>query len=288
VLALLASLLLHLALLLVLQRRPVSEAHRQRPLQFTVLQRPPPPASAPAPPPHAAALPGRPGREPAGHPGPPSASSAPTLGTRPLDSPFALPALPGPPSLREMSERAAEAVTELRGPTRAPPESVGTRLAAELRRGLGEVVVARRGYWDAYFTLLRKALLAAWPADGSRALSSRKRSVRIRLVLDAEGELRDFELLFTSGDKLLDLEVERALHTAAPLPAPPAHVLQGKTVLVSEWELTVHPGLAHKVGLPMVGPLGPGIAFDMVQLFDSRIDLTPLERNVTLSSYWTQ
>jgi TonB family protein len=187
-----------------------------------------------------------------------------------------------------MSERAAEAVTERRGSKHAPPDSIGTRLAETLKRELGAVVVARRGYWDAYFTLVRKALLAAWPADGSRASSSKKRSLRIRLILDAEGALRDFELLLTSGDRMLDREVEQALHTAPPLPPPPAHVMQGKTELVSEWELTVHPGLAPQIGVPTLGPLGPGLAFDVVQLVDSRIDLTPLERNVTLFSYWTQ
>ena len=107
-------------------------------------------------------------------------------------------------------------------------------------------------------------------------------------MIDAEGLLRDFEILDTSGDAVVDHEVEQAIHLASHLPCPPARVLRGRSELVTEWKMTVHPGLAPKPGTPVLGPLGVGIAFDMVTLFDPRIDLTPLERNVTLSSYWAR
>jgi hypothetical protein len=30
------------------------------------------------------------------------------------------------------------------------------------------------------------------------------------------------------------------------------------------------------------------VTFDMVTLFDPHVDLTPLERNVTLAAFWTR
>ncbi|MGZ3481709.1 MAG: TonB family protein, partial [Myxococcaceae bacterium] len=142
--------------------------------------------------------------------------------------------------------------------------------------------------WDAYFTELRKALMAAWPATRARGWTERRRAARIRLVIDAEGLLRDFEILTTSGDPVVDHEVEQAIHQATQLPCPPSRVLHGKVELVTEWRMTVHPGLATKPGTTVIRPLAVGIAFDAVTLFDPRIDLTPLERNVTLSSYWVR
>jgi TonB family protein len=190
-----------------------------------------------------------------------------------------------------MSERAAEAVVGSRGPLHPAGDTVGDRVAQVLKRGSGEMAVGRSGFWDAYFTVLRKALMTAWPAEQSRTWTDQKRSTRIRLVIDAEGLVRDFEVIIVSGDRVMDREVEQVLHACAQLPPPPPGVMQGKTELVTEWQLTVHPGLAAKQGSYGFG-YGSGITFgavfDMVTLFDPHIDLTPLERNVTLASYWTR
>jgi len=203
-----------------------------------------------------------------------------------LDAPRVEATLPGP-SLDEMSSRAAEEVVRRRGPQRPVGGAVGEQVADMLQRGVGERTVAKEGFWDAYFTDLRRALLAAWPAARSLAWTGLRRTVRVRLVLDGEGLLRDFDLLGTSGDPVVDREVEQSLH-AARLPSPPALVLRGATELVTEWLFTVHPGLAPKPGSPTLGPLGVGVAFDVVTLFDPHVDLTPLERNVTLAGFWTR
>lgn len=194
--------------------------------------------------------------------------------------------LPGP-SLGEMSSRAAEAVVKERGPQRPVGSSVGAQVTEMLHRGVGERGVSREGFWDAYFSELRRALLASWPAARSLAWTGLKRTVRVRLVLDAAGMLRDFDLLGTSGDPVVDREVEESLRSAR-LPSPPELVLRGATELVTEWHFTVHPGLAPKPGTPTLGPLSVGVAFDLVTLFDPRVDLTPLERNVTLAAFWTR
>jgi TonB family protein len=206
------------------------------------------------------------------------------------DAPFAVDAGPAPaPSLLTMTGKAAEDVIKRRGAQHTPGQSTGERLATTLKRGIGEMDVQRNGFWDGYFTGLRKALLAAWSGEKAQAQFGHKATVRIRLVLDAEGELRDFELVLRSGSPTMDTEVEQALHQTTQFPAPPEHVLHGKTELVSEWELSVHPGLAPQMGEPVFGQgLGVGLSFDMLALANPRVDLKPLERNVVLASYWTQ
>ena len=86
----------------------------------------------------------------------------------------------------------------------------------------------------------------------------------------------------------MDADVERALHVTSHFSPPPEHVMQGRPELVSEWEFTVHPALALAQGMPTFGPLGPGLTFDVVTLVNPSVDLTPLERNVALASYWTR
>jgi TonB family protein len=187
-----------------------------------------------------------------------------------------------------MAERAAEAVVTRRGPGHAPADSAGERLAQALQRGANALAVERGGFWDAYFTDLRKALLAAWSAERPESHFDRKATTRIRLVIDSEGLLRDFDIVITSGNPAMDYELEQALHQTAKLPSPPAHVLHGKTELVTEWEFTVHPGLAMRQGETTFGPLGFGAVFDLITIVNPRVDLTPLERNVALATYWTR
>jgi outer membrane biosynthesis protein TonB len=287
-LALAGSLFAHLVLFAALSdiSRPVP---MRRPIQltpFTVVELPPASAPAPAPPPGRATV--RRPSAPAFAPGrPPPPGGGPALPGVPVpDAPRVEATLPGP-SLDEMSSRAAEAVVRRRGPQRPVGTSVGEQVADLLLRGVGERTVAKEGFWDAYFSDLRRALLAAWPAARSLAWTGLRRTVRVRLVLDGEGLLRDFDLLGTSGDPVVDREVEESLH-AARLPSPPALVLRGATELVTEWLFTVHPGLARKPGTPSFGPLSVGVTFDMVTLFDPHVDLTPLERNVTLAAFWTR
>ena len=61
-----------------------------------------------------------------------------------------------------MSEVSAQAVVTKRGPQHAPGNSAEARLTESLARGTGAMAVRRSGFWDAYFTLFRKALLKAW------------------------------------------------------------------------------------------------------------------------------
>jgi TonB family protein len=187
-----------------------------------------------------------------------------------------------------MSEHAAQAVVKQRGPQHPPGDSIGERLKETLQRGTGAMAVARSGFWDAYFTLLRKAVLAAWSAGKPQGHFAHKATTRIRLVLDAEGLLRDFDIVLSSGNQAMDHEVEQVLHQTTQFPPPPDYVLHGKTELVTEWELTVHPGLALAQGMPTFSPFGPSIVFDVVTLANPAVDLTPLEVNVALASYWTR
>jgi TonB family protein len=192
------------------------------------------------------------------------------------------------PSLKEMSERAAEAVVTRRGPAHAPKDSPGERLAEVLQRGTHEKALERGGFWDGYFSDLKKALLAAWFGQKAELRGDAKATTRIRLVIDAGGLLRDFDIVITSGNSAMDFELEQALHQTAQLPAPPEHVLNGKTELVTEWEFTVHPGLAQKQGETTFGKLGFGTVFDLISIANPKVDLTPLERNVVLATYWTR
>jgi len=286
-LALAASLSVHLLVLLALALWPrrVPAPPAREPLEFTLLERAAPIPEAPAT--SAPSGPRRPGLRTRA-PGPPGETGAGAGHPAPStpDAPLAgAPA--GAPSLGEMSARAAAAVVQRRGPERPAGDSVGGRVSEMLHRGVGERAVARGGFWDAYFTEVRQALLASWPAARTLSWTGLRRTVRVRLILDAEGTLRDFDLLGTSGDAVMDREVEEGLR-AARFPSPPELVLHGLSELVTEWHFTVHPGLAPKPGTPVLGPLGVGIAFDLVTLFDPHVDLTPLERNVTLAAYWTR
>jgi hypothetical protein len=187
-----------------------------------------------------------------------------------------------------MSERAAEEVVKQRGPQHTPGDSIGEKLHENLQRGTGAMAVQRSGFWDAYFTLLRKAVLAAWSQGKPEAHFAKMATLRIRLVLDGDGLLRDFDIVQASGSKAMDHEVELALHQTPNFPPPPDYVLHGKTELVTEWELTVHPGLAVAAGAPTFGPFGPSVVFDVVTIVNPAVDLTPLELNVVLATYWTR
>jgi hypothetical protein len=107
-------------------------------------------------------------------------------------------------------------------------------------------------------------------------------------VLDTDGLLLDFDIVSASGNPTLDKEVEVALHQTTQFPAPPDNVMHGKLELVTEWEMTVHPGFAPKPGTPTFGPFGPAIVFDVVTVVNPKVDLTPLEFNVALAGYWTR
>jgi TonB family protein len=222
---------------------------------------------------------------------PPGLEVAPPSGLPGLmavpDTPSARQTTPGP-SLREMSEASAQRVVKQRGPQHAPGGSAEERLAETLARGTGALSVQRSGFWDAYFTLLRKALLKAWVGEQLERRFDDKAMTRVRLVLDADGLLRDFDIITESGNKKLDTEVVQALHQTTQFPAPPDHVLHGRVELVTEWELTVHPGLAPAQGTPTFGPFGPALIFDVVTVVNPRVDLRPLEFNVALASYWTR
>jgi TonB family protein len=192
------------------------------------------------------------------------------------------------PSLQAMSEASAQAVVTQRGPQHAPGGSAQDRLTETLAQGTGAMAVHRAGFWDAYFTLLRKALLKAWVGEQLEPRFGDKATTRVRLVLDADGLLRDFDIVATSGNPTLDKEVEQALHQTTQYPPPPDHVMHGQLELVTEWEMTVHPGLALAAGAPTFGPFGAAIVFDVVTLVNPKVDLTPLEFNVALASYWTR
>ena len=149
------------------------------------------------------------------------------------------------------------------------------------------MTVLRSGFWDAYFTELRRLLLGMFSVEHVRAHAS-KATLRIRLVLDVEGLLRDFDIVIPSGDGVMDADVERALNLGVQFPPPPLHVMQGKVELVTEWEFTVHPGLAPAQGELSWGGLGGGMTFDMLTLANPGVNLKPLERNVVLASFWTR
>ncbi len=198
--------------------------------------------------------------------------------------------VPGAPlglSFQALSQQAAAAVVKGWGPQHAPGNSVGERLAESLRRGAGAMAVAQQGFWDGYFGEVRKVLLWVWSAQHVRAHAS-KATCRIRLVLDAEGLLRDFDILIGSGDAVMDADVVRALHETPRFPVPPGHVMQGNVELVSEWEFTIHPRLAAAPGEVAYGGLTTGVVFDVVTLVNPSVDLTPLERNVALATYYTR
>ncbi len=289
--ALVASVLFHLGLLGLALRLPAApHPPVQTPLRFTIVERPAPPRTAPRPKPPLTGQPGS--RRLGGGSGQPAAGGLARPGgasgfTLQPDAPFAVPSAPPTPSLQAMSAVAAQATVRSRGPQHAPGNSTGERLAESLHRGTGAMAVLRSGFWDAYFTELRKVLLVRWSVDHVRAHGS-KATTRIRLVLDAEGLLRDFDIVIASGDSAMDTDVERTLHESPYFPPPPMHVMAGKVELVSEWEFTVHPGLAPQQGELVWGALGPGMAFDVVTLVNPAVDLKPLERNVALASYWTR
>jgi periplasmic protein TonB len=289
--ALLASVLFHLALLVFMRALPPPAARPQKPLVFTIVERPVRPKTTPQRPPPPAAAPRTPGARTHAQQeaGPPTATTPPEVAVAPgaKDSPFVV-GPPGAPSLREMSARSAEEVVKERGPQHTPGTSIGERLKEKLAIGVGEVAVQRSGFWDTYFTVLRKAVLAAWSEGKPDAHFPKKASVRIRLVMNAEGLLLDFDIIQASGSKAMDHEVELALHQTPHFPPPPDNVMQSKTELVTEWVLTVHPGLAQAQGTPVFGPSGPTMLFDMVTIVNPAVDLTPLELNVALASYWTR
>ena len=157
--ALLASILFHLGLLVLVRALPPTVQHpTQKPLTFTLVERParPPQRKPPAT--------GSPGGRPAVRPWPPLAlpQGPPGLMAVP-DTPRAKETETARgPSLRAMSEVSAQAVVTKRGPQHAPGNSAEARLTESLARGTGAMAVRRSGFWDAYFTLFRKALLKAW------------------------------------------------------------------------------------------------------------------------------
>lgn len=281
--ALLASLLFHLGLLVIVRTLPPTpQRRRESPLVFTLLERPAtPPEEKPLPQRPGTSAPLRTGARASAQKGAQEAQASGGLWTVP-DVPLAQEPSPGP-SLLAMSELAAETVVKQRGPQHAPGDSVEERLAETLARGTGALAVERNGYWDVYFTLLRKALLEAWAHPHFQDTAT----THLRLVLDADGCVRDFEVL-PSGNARLDKEVEEALHQTTQFPSPPNTVLHGKVELVTEWEFTTHPGLALAQGTPVFGPLGGAVIFDVVTVVNPAVDLTPLEFNVKLASYWTR
>jgi len=289
--ALLGSILFHLGLLLLVRVLPATEKRpTPKPLTFTLLERParPAPVKPPAVLRPAEKGPGSPGARPSGHAAPPLALKEGTPAQMPVtDTPLAKETAAGP-SLRDMSEASAEAVVTKRGPQHTPGQSTQERLAESLGRGTGAMAVARGGFWDAYFTLLRKALLKAWVGDQREPRFGEKATTRIRVVLDADGLLRDFDIVAASGNPTLDKEVEQALHQTTQFPPPPDNVMHGKLELVTEWEMTVHPGLAQAAGTPTFGPFGAAMVFDLVTVVNPKVDLTPLEFNVALATYWTR
>ena len=289
--ALCASVLFHLGVLLLLRAVPPEPRRVQVPVQFTLVERPLrqrpkpslPPRAPPATPGPSSTGPGNPAAVGKGHPGErpwalPGSPPAP-------DTPYLQNATPGP-SLEAMSSRAAEAVVTRRGPQHAPGDSAAERLTESLQRGKGAMAVEHNGYWDAYFGTLRKALLLALSIEHVRIVGGSTITARIRLVIDGEGLLRDFEIVQRSGSPSLDVQVERALHQMPQFAPPPEQVLHGKAELVCEWEFTLNPDLALAQGRG--APTGVGVVFDVVTLVNPAVDLTPLERNVTLASYWTR
>jgi TonB family protein len=289
--ALVASLLFHLGLLVWVRALPQPTTLRtQTPLTFTLVERPARRRESrpPAPPPVASPAPGRPCAQAASRPGLPAALPAGPAAMMPIqDVPVAKQPSAGP-SLRDMSAASAEAVVAQRGPQHKPGDSPQERLTESLARGTGAMAVQRGGFWDAYFTSLKKALLQAWVGDATKSQVDGKATTRVRLVMDAEGALEDFDILLGSGNPALDAEVRAALHETKQFPPPPDNVMHGKTELVTEWELTVHPGLAAAAGTPVFGPGWPSINFDMVTMVNPKVDLKPLEFNVVLATYWTR
>lgn len=290
--ALSASVLFHLGLFLWVRSLPAPVVRpTQAPLSFTFLERPAPPPPLP---PNAPAPPKRAAVGSASASAPASAPGSVGRGGQegPLlkpDIPFAqAPAVALGPSLKEMSEKAAEAVVTRRGPSHVPKDTVGDRLAETLQRGTHEQALQRNGFWDGYFTELKKALLAAWSAVRAESTAQSKATTRVRLIIDAEGLLLDFDIIIKSGNSAMDFELEQTLHATPHLPPPPEHVLNGKTELVTEWEFTVHPGLAQKQGETTFNKLGFGTVFDLISIANPKVDLTPLERNIVLATYWTR
>ena len=289
--AVLASALVHLGLLVLALTLPSEKPPPlQLPLRVTIVEIPSqtPPLRAKA------ALPGPPGpalQGPSAPPTSPLPSAAgpggPTGFSARPDAPFAVPSPLPTPSLEAVSKAVAEAVVTQRGPQHPSGNSAADRLAESLHRGIGAIAVLHSGFWDTYFTELRKVLLAVWSVEHVRAHAS-KATLRIQLVIDVEGWLRDFTIIIASGDSAMDSDVERALHVAARFPPPPLYVMAGRVELVMEWEFTVHPGLAAAQGQLGYGQLGAGMTFDMVTLVNPQVDLRPLERNVALASYWTR
>ncbi len=288
--ALLASLLLHAGALLLAWRLPGAPRRPlQQPVSFTLVERParkgpPPPASKTQPPPALRSTGSRLAPPSAvGVAGPGGASGVPVK----PDTPFLVPSAPPGLSFQAISHRAAEAVVQRRGALHAPGNGAGERLAESLRRGVGAMAVSQHGFWDGYFGEVRRVLLWAWSAQRVRAHASRA-TCRVRLVIDAEGLLRDFDILIGSGDAVMDADVVRALHETPRFPLPPGNVLEGNVELVTEWELTVHPGLAAAQGDVAYGGLTTGVVFDVVTLVNPSVDLKPLERNVALAAYYTR
>jgi len=286
--ALLASVLFHLGLLLWARGLPPPVRAAQAPLVFTIVERPARPANKRAPAPKPSPAQGSASARPAGPPGLPATLPTGPASMMPVqDVPLAKPATPGL-TLRDMSEKSAEAVVKQRGPQHPPGDSPAERLTESLARGTGALAVQRNGYWDAYFTLLRKAVLKAWVGEQAHPHLDWKATTRVRLVLDAEGLLRDFDIILGSGSAAMDREVVDALHQTTQFPPPPDNVMHGKVELVTEWELTVHPGLAPKQGVPVFDRFGPSLNFDAIAVANPKVDLTPLEFTVALATYWTR
>lgn len=290
--ALLASLLFHGGLLLWVRGLPPKARGPEAPLVFTVVERPARPANprAPASKPKPSSLKGgaSASARPAGPPGVPAGLPSGPASMMPVqDVPLAKPTTPGL-TLRDMSEKSAEAVVKQRGPQHAPGDSPAERLTESLARGTGAMAVQHNGYWDAYFTQLRKAVLKAWVGEQPHPHLDWKATTRVRLVLDSEGLLRDFDVILGSGSAAMDREVVDALHQTTQFPPPPDNVMHGKVELVTEWELTVNPGLAPKQGAPVFDRFGPSINFDAIALANPKVDLTPLDFTVVLATYWTR
>jgi TonB family protein len=161
----------------------------------------------------------------------PAPTSAPASGAPP-----AAQAAPGAaaPSLAPVVQAGAFAAPSETGTAASGPAANGGGAGAPSGRSAGGPPSAAPGRGDGDMPGFlrdlsgRIARRVAFPDEAARA--SRQGTVVLRLVLAADGGLRDARVVAGDADDVLRAAALRAVESARPFPAPPAGVLEGGVV----------------------------------------------------------
>lgn len=124
-------------------------------------------------------------------------------------------------AIRQIGERVGRRIEQPSGPkTSSPSPTAGLSGAAGNARVPPEYL--------AYFRLLDEKIRSNWTVPALTAGEKENLMVRLRIVIERNGQVSQVQMEKTSGNPYFDDSVRRAINKASPLPVPPEQLRGGE------------------------------------------------------------